>query len=105
MSRRHIAARQPSLTVVVGWDNPLQTFFAQVTRIQADDDDRDPIVIWIGGGGREARIPEDLIEPLAPYADLPRAIIEALRSDRAACLDRGPTALQRDLIARTERKP
>ena len=31
-SRRSIPARAPDLTVVVGWDNPLSTFFAQVER-------------------------------------------------------------------------
>ena len=31
-SRRSIPAHAPDLTVVVGWDNPLSTFFAQVER-------------------------------------------------------------------------
>ena len=30
MSRYHIPAQDPGLTVIVGWDNPLTTFFAQV---------------------------------------------------------------------------
>jgi len=32
MSRYSIPALQPGLTVTVGWDNPLTTFFAQVVR-------------------------------------------------------------------------
>ena len=47
-SRRSIPAHAPDLTVVVGWDNPLSTFFAQVERNQDDDDPRDPILLWIG---------------------------------------------------------
>ena len=47
-SRRSIPARAPGLTVIVGWDNPLSTFFAQVERVQDDDDPRDPILLWIG---------------------------------------------------------
>jgi hypothetical protein len=30
MSRYSIPAQDPDLTVIVGWDNPLVTFFAQV---------------------------------------------------------------------------
>lgn len=44
-SRRSIPARAPGLTVIVGWDNSLSTFFAQVERIQDDDDPRDPILL------------------------------------------------------------
>jgi hypothetical protein len=32
MSRYSIPAQQPGLTVIVGWDNPLATFFAQIVR-------------------------------------------------------------------------
>jgi hypothetical protein len=32
MSRYSIPAQQPGLTAIVGWDNPLTTFFAQVVR-------------------------------------------------------------------------
>ena len=47
-SRRSLPAHAPDITVVVGWDNPLSTFFAQVERNQDDDDPRDPILLWIG---------------------------------------------------------
>jgi len=32
MSRSHFPAQDPRFTAVVGWDNPLATFFAQVVR-------------------------------------------------------------------------
>ena len=98
MSRRYIRAREPSLTVVVGWDNPMPTFFAQVTRTQEDDDERDPVVFWIGGLTGEVRHAEGLAEPLAPYAELTVADIEQLRADRAAVADRGPSARQQDTL-------
>jgi hypothetical protein len=94
-SRRSIPARAPGLTVVVGWDNPLSTFFAQVERAQDDDDPRDPILLWIGGGFGEVAQAEHLAGPLAPYAELTSEIVEQLRADRAADADRGPSALQR----------
>ena len=94
-SRRSIPARAPGLTVVVGWDNPLSTFFAQVERAQDDDDRRDSILLWIGSTVGEVAQPEQLAGPLAPYADLTSEIVEQLSADRGADADRGPSALQR----------
>ena len=94
-SRRSIPASAPDLTVVVGWDNPLSTFFAQVERVQDDDDPRDPILLWIGSAVGEVAQAEQLAGPLAPYAELTSAIVEQLRADRTADADRGPSALQR----------
>ncbi|MEJ7715974.1 MAG: hypothetical protein WKF40_09875 [Thermoleophilaceae bacterium] len=70
------------------------TFFAQVVDESADDED-DPVVLWLGGRHREVLRPEDLVAPLAPYADLTAAHLDQLRADRAAAADRGPTDLQR----------
>ena len=39
MSRYSIPAQDPRLTVIVGWDNPLATFFAQVFDPSIEDDD------------------------------------------------------------------
>lgn len=94
-SRRSIPARAPNLTVAVGWDNPLATFFAQVERIQYDEDPREPLVLWIGSEPGEITQAEQLVGPLAPYAELTAGLVDQLRADRAADADRGPSALQR----------
>ena len=94
-SRRSIPARTPDLTVVVGWDNPLSTFFAQIERIQDDDDPRNPILPWIGSEVGEVAQAEELAGPLASYAELTSELVEQLRADRAADADRGPSDLQR----------
>jgi hypothetical protein len=47
MSRYTIPAQDPDLTVIVGWDNPLLTFFAQVFNASIADDD-EACVLWIG---------------------------------------------------------
>ena len=52
-SRRDIPSRETGITVTVGWDNPLMTFFAPVERSQQDDDTRDPILLWLGGAPGE----------------------------------------------------
>lgn len=99
MSRHNIPASVPGVTVVVGWDNPLSTFFAQVTRIVDADDERDPVLCWIGASQHGVLSVEDLAERVAHYADIPADIVERLRADRAACADRGPSQLQHRLLA------
>jgi hypothetical protein len=47
MSRYSISAQQPGLTVIVGWDNPLTTFFAQVFDPSIEDDEA-ACLLWIG---------------------------------------------------------
>jgi hypothetical protein len=102
MSRHTIPALQPGITVVVGWDNPLSTFFAQVSHNDAEEDD-DPIVLWLGTTPNEVLLPQDLVAPLAPYAVVTDHTIARLRADRAACLDRAPSGLQRTLLSAVRR--
>ena len=62
MSRHEVTAKDPSHCVTVGWDNPMQTFFAQVER------QRDPILLWLGTGHAQHITPYDLVPLLEPYA-------------------------------------
>ncbi len=103
-SRNTIPPRQSGLTVVVGWDNPLRTFFAQVDRQQDDDDPRDPTLLWVGCAPGEILRAEALVQPLAPYAELTDAHLAKLRADRAADADRAPSPLQRAMLARLGRR-
>ena len=52
----------------------------------------------------EVQRAEDLVAPLAPYAALTPETIEQLRADRAACADRGPSTLQREMLRRIGRR-
>ena len=101
--RNTIPARALGVNVVVGWDNQMRTFFAQVERQQEDDDPRDPIILWLGSSSGEVLRPEDLVVPLAQYAELTDADLEELRADRAADLDRGPSPLQRAMLGHARR--
>jgi hypothetical protein len=84
-------------TISVGWDNPLGTFFAQVSRVQTDDDLRDPVILWLGTEQGEIQRAEDLVAALTPYAELTEAHLRQLRADRIADADR-PTVLQRAML-------
>ncbi|MBI0536979.1 hypothetical protein D9599_15520 [Roseomonas sp. KE2513] len=81
MSRHELPARQPRTEVTVGWDAPMQTFFAQVENLDAPDD-ADPLLLWISLEQREIAEPEAMILPLAPYADLTVDHLAELRRDR-----------------------
>ncbi len=98
-SRRTIPSHKPGLAVIVGWDNPMSTYFAQVTPTSEDVDDED-LVLWIGTRPEEIGRLDDLVAPLAPFATLLPAMFEQLKADRLADIDRGPTPLQRNLRLR-----
>jgi hypothetical protein len=97
MSRHEIQGTDPRLTVTVGWDNPMQSFFATVVRNpDPDDSEAEPeTVLWLGQTQREILTPEALTLPLAPFAALSAETLAQLRQDRIAMLDRGPSELQR----------
>ncbi len=99
MSRYDIPTRDPGLSAAVGWDNPLQPFFAQVLRPEKADDDDDNVLLWVGAAPREVITVDDLARHLAPFADLAPQIAEQLRSDRAAKLGQAPTAAQQALLS------
>jgi hypothetical protein len=83
MSRHEIPARDPAHKVIVGWDPPLQTFFAQVidrNKEAAGKDDK--FVLWIGCGLREITEIETLAKKIARYAVLTRDMVATLYGDK-----------------------
>ncbi|HEX3984483.1 MAG TPA: hypothetical protein VHX12_12370 [Acidisoma sp.] len=99
MSRYDIPTRDPGLSAVVGWDNPLQSYFAQVLRPETADDGDDNVILWVGAAPREVITVEDLARHLAPFVDLAPQVAEQLRADRAAKLGQAPTAVQQALLS------
>jgi hypothetical protein len=89
LAARH-QGRDPQHTVAVGWDNPLSTFFAQVSR-PVDDEDG-PIILWFGAD-RLVKSSPWRIWPGAsrPFADLSSEMMDRLHADRNAKLDQAPT--------------
>ena len=88
MSRYELRGREPHVAVVVGWDAPLSTFFAQVWDERAvefgnPDDEPEPL-LWAGCHDGEIRTVEHLDRVLSPYGIVPPEIRERLDRDRAA---------------------
>ncbi|MDX3911161.1 MAG: hypothetical protein QHC67_15280 [Sphingobium sp.] len=68
----------------VGWDRPLQAFFAQIfTRTEAEDEEGEA-TIWLGTEPGELPTPETAIAVVAPYALVPADLAETLRTDMLA---------------------
>jgi hypothetical protein len=91
MSRYSILAQQPGLTVIVGWDNPLQTLFAQVFDPSIEDDEA-ACLLWIGTAPETIPTVAALQAQLAGWATIPPDIVDRLVRDQHAATP--PTPLQ-----------
>jgi hypothetical protein len=83
MSRHEIPARNPAHKVIIGWDHPLLTFFAQVIdRRKEDADEDDKFVVWIGTRPREIYEINELARKVERYADVSAEIRTTLYGDK-----------------------
>ena len=63
MSRHELVPLDRAHQVVVGWDRPLHTFFAQVLDVAADEDGDTRTVLWVGGEFGACLIPRPSLRP------------------------------------------
>ena len=91
MSRYRIPAQDPGLTVIVGWDNPLMTFFAQVFDPSIEDDEA-ACLLWIGTAPEAILTVAALQAQLVGWATIPPDIVDRLTRDQQAATP--PTPLQ-----------
>src|SRR5262249_23575432 len=91
MSRYSLPPQQPGLTVTVGWDNPLGTFFAQVFD-PSTEEDADACPLWIGTAPGAIPTVAALQAQLVGWATTPPAILDCLTHDQQAATP--PTPLQ-----------
>lgn len=83
MSRHEILAKNPNHKVIVGWDHPLLTYFAQVIdRQKEEDDDDDKMVVWVGCSPREIYEIGQLEQIVRPYAPLSDELKTTLYGDK-----------------------
>ena len=81
MSRHALDPFEARHDVVVGWDSPLNTFFAQVLDTEAGDD-LDYEVLWIGTSFDEVPDPAGVISAIRPFAAVPDGLLATLQQDR-----------------------
>jgi hypothetical protein len=91
MSRYSILAQDPRWIVIVGWDNPLQTFFAQVFDPSIEEDEEADL-LWVGTALQAIPTVAALPAQLADWATIPADIADRLSRDQQAATP--PTPLQ-----------
>ena len=90
MSRYTIECAKEGIEIVVGWDRPLGSLFAQVSDRRISDDEADPMLLW-----EDYRSTDELARAIAPWATLPDDIRQTLAvesGEKPACR---PSAFER----------
>lgn len=104
MSRHHLDPRPEAPDVLrgtVGWDRPLQTFFAQIfTRSQDPDDEEGTVFIWHGTEPGELPDAEAALAIVRPYVIVPTDLAERLTAEMAATIGVTDTCHQADVKRR-----
>lgn len=84
MSRHDLTPFDPAHEVVVGYDPPLQSYFAQVLDTTANEESNAFEVLWIGTSLHEVLNPAAVIAAVAPFASVPADLFDQLARDRRA---------------------
>lgn len=87
MSRHDLEPKAGSNDVVkatIGWDRPLQTFFAQIFFRTADEPDEGEVLIWVGTEPGELPTAEAAIAVVAPHAFVPEGLAACLEAEMRA---------------------
>lgn len=61
MSRYELEPYNACYQVSVGWDRPLSNFFLQVYDVDANEEEEDPMVVWLGADGYATEMDVDRI--------------------------------------------
>lgn len=85
MSRHELTPRRehPGIEVALGWDPPLATYFAIVSRTDdaAVEDDHDPVLLWIGTAYGEIDDAAIIVDAVRPYTETPEGLADILQDD------------------------
>jgi hypothetical protein len=90
MSRHDLQPKADKPDVVratVGWDRPLQTFFAQVFIRTEEEPDEGEALIWIGTEPGELPTAEAALAVVAPFVDVPASLAGELTADMRETVD------------------
>jgi hypothetical protein len=90
MSRYRIPPNDPRYEVIIGWDDPLETYFATVFDTTVDEDDDTACVLWEGAALRAMPTVDVLQACLQAYTTIPSEIRTQLHHDRTNSRPRSP---------------
>lgn len=79
MSRHEINTE--TIRAIVGWDQPLNSYFVQVWDRTKHEDDPAAELVWIGCGYQEITDLDEVRRVLAPWVKLPDQMVRALYAE------------------------
>lgn len=88
MSRHEIPAKPENSKITrgtVGWDRPLQTFFAQMFA-HSDEEGEEEAIVWVGSVPGELPSAAAALAVIAPYCEIPAGLAATLETDRLKTL-------------------
>lgn len=85
-SRYRLQGYSPSVKVVLGWDRPLSTYFAQVWEVPegAGHHEEGTLLLWLGCSWKEVPTGAGLADALERYAPVPGELADLLHADEVA---------------------
>lgn len=93
MSQYFIAGFEDHHQIIIGWDQPMRTFFVSVVDTVAEEkEEGEYVLLWLGTKYDEYKDINDLAISLADYAIIPDDII--LQCQQDALVSFSPTPLQ-----------
>lgn len=84
MSNYLVPPINPNHEVRVGWDPPLNTYFAHVIDTTKDEDDLDRDVLWSGYMPNQIHDLEEIKIAVKPYANIPEVILHNMYGEAHA---------------------
>ena len=106
MSRHDLHARPDAVVVtrgVVGWDRPLQTFFAQLFSINEEEEEE--AHLWVGTDPHELDTAASAIAIVSSDCLIPGGLAATLETERLATLGTFDTEHHADMKTRFVRRP
>lgn len=85
MSRHEFTSQQTdgtSYECTVGWDRPLNTFFAQVFEFAPGESTSEKILLWLGTSYSEIQDANAVTTAIQPYCTVPPELALRLEQDR-----------------------
>ncbi|GLY08285.1 hypothetical protein [Actinoplanes sp. NBRC 101535] len=84
MSRHTVPADTDGIEIIVGWDVPQATFFAQAWDRRRLADDPAAELVWIGTEYREIQDPQTVLDAIKPWATIPEGLADTLYQEAHA---------------------
>ncbi len=93
MSRYEFEGKKPNHWIVVGWDRPMGTFFAQVLDQALPYPDEEP-VLWLGTEFDEIQTVAELVKQVRPYGVVSERVAAQLQRDQRQDGSTSPGSLE-----------